>query len=131
MVLSTTPIRISGFKDGCARKSSEVIGTVSGLVATQFLLFNSQRFNPMQERTVRRGNQPFINAPGETHETVVHNLIVASYSLSSLDRGGWENTLMTNSNYTAANPLMAVSVGSGVTTPVAPSIEAFERLAQL
>ena len=37
---------------------------------------------------------------------------------ANLDRGGWENTLMTNSSYTATNPLMAVGVGSGVTTPI-------------
>lgn len=42
--------------------------------------------------------------------------IIASYTRSVLDKGGWENTLMRNSNYTAANPLLAVSIGSGATS---------------
>jgi hypothetical protein len=57
--------------------------------------------------------------------------IVASYSRSNLDRGGWENTLMTNSNYTATNPLMAVGVGSGATSPMPASMKVEEHLAQL
>jgi hypothetical protein len=57
--------------------------------------------------------------------------VVASYTRSILDRGGWENTWMTNSNYTAANPLMAVGVGSGATSPVPASMKADEHLAQL
>ena len=43
--------------------------------------------------------------------------IIASYTRSRLDRGGWENTWMSNSNYTAPNPLLAVGIGSGATSP--------------
>jgi hypothetical protein len=57
--------------------------------------------------------------------------IVASYSRSSLDRGGWENILMTNSTYTATNPLMAVGVGSGATSPMPTGIKTEEHLAKL
>jgi hypothetical protein len=57
--------------------------------------------------------------------------IVASYSRSSLDRGGWENILMTNSTYTATNPLMAVGVGSGATSPMPANSMATDQLAQL
>ena len=57
--------------------------------------------------------------------------IVASYSRSILDRGGWENTLMTNSEYTAANPLLAVGVGSGATSVVAQRIQTLDQLALL
>jgi hypothetical protein len=39
--------------------------------------------------------------------------VVAGYSRPILDRGGWENKLMTNSEYTAANPLLAAGVDSG------------------
>jgi hypothetical protein len=57
--------------------------------------------------------------------------IVASYTRSNLDRGGWENTLMTNSNCTATNPLMAVGVGSGATSPVPAGMMATDQLAQI
>lgn len=42
--------------------------------------------------------------------------IIASYTRTILDKGGWENTLMSNSKYTASNPLLAVSIGSGATS---------------
>lgn len=42
--------------------------------------------------------------------------VVAGYTRSTLDRGGWDNTVMHNSEYTAANPLLAVRVGSGATS---------------
>lgn len=42
--------------------------------------------------------------------------MIASYTRSSLDKGGWKNTLMSNSNYTAMNPLLAVDIGSGATS---------------
>ena len=57
--------------------------------------------------------------------------IVASYSRSILDRGGWENTLMTNSEYTAANPLLAVGVGSGATSVVVERTRTLGQLALL
>jgi hypothetical protein len=57
--------------------------------------------------------------------------IVASYSRSILDRGGWENTLMTNSEYTAANPLLAVGVGSGATSLGVERMQISDQLALL
>jgi hypothetical protein len=57
--------------------------------------------------------------------------IVASYTRSILDRGGWENSLMTNSEYTAANPLLAVGVGSGATSPAMERMQASDQLASL
>jgi hypothetical protein len=42
--------------------------------------------------------------------------VVAGYTRTNLDRGGWVNTLMRNSGYTAVNPLLAVGVGSGATS---------------
>lgn len=57
--------------------------------------------------------------------------IVAGYTRSILDRGGWENTLMTNSEYAAANPLLAVDVGSGATSRVAERTEIPPQLAYL
>jgi len=50
--------------------------------------------------------------------------IVAAYTRSMLDSGGWVNTLMSNSIYTAAHPLMTVAVGSGATSPADISAEA-------
>jgi hypothetical protein len=57
--------------------------------------------------------------------------IVASYTRSLMDKGGWENTLMTNSEYTAANPLLAVGVGSGATSPAVERTDSFDQLASL
>lgn len=42
--------------------------------------------------------------------------VVASYTRPMLDRGGWDNTLMRDSGYAAANPLLAAQVGSGATS---------------
>jgi hypothetical protein len=53
------------------------------------------------------------------------------FTRSILDRGGWENTVMTNSHYTATNPLLAVGVGSGATSPMPASMMATDQLAQL
>ena len=55
--------------------------------------------------------------------------IVASYSRTALDKSGWENSFMSNSNYTAPNPLLAVGVGSGATSPVAEGTKAVEQFA--
>ena len=41
--------------------------------------------------------------------------IIASYTREALDRGGWVNTVLTNSRYASGNPLWAVRVGEGVT----------------
>jgi hypothetical protein len=57
--------------------------------------------------------------------------VLAGYTRPVLDRGGWENTLMTNSEYTAANPLLAVGVGSGATSVVAERVALSPQLAAL
>lgn len=44
--------------------------------------------------------------------------IVGQYTLKSLDRGGWVNTVLNNSNYSSGNALLAVKVGEGVTLNV-------------
>jgi hypothetical protein len=50
--------------------------------------------------------------------------IIASYTREVLDRGGWINTILTNSIYASGNPLLAVRVGEGVTWRVAlPVVE--------
>ena len=43
------------------------------------------------------------------------NEIVAQYTREMLDRGGWINAMLTNSNYAAGTPLLAVRIGGGVT----------------
>ena len=44
--------------------------------------------------------------------------IIASYTREALDRGGWVNTVLTNSEYASGNPLLAVRVGEGLTLRV-------------
>ena len=59
--------------------------------------------------------------------------IVASYTRERLDRYGWMNTYLTNSNYSSGNPLLAVQIGDGITlasTPGQPAA-APHTLAQL
>jgi hypothetical protein len=41
--------------------------------------------------------------------------IIAIYTREVLDRGGWVNTVMTNSQYASGNPLSTVRVGEGLT----------------
>lgn len=42
--------------------------------------------------------------------------IVAAHTRDALDRGGWQNTVLTNSRYASGNALLTVRVGEGVTT---------------
>lgn len=51
--------------------------------------------------------------------------IVASYTRESLDRGGWVNSLLDNSQYASGNPLLAVHIGEGVT-----EFSAYHRIPQ-
>lgn len=41
--------------------------------------------------------------------------ILASFNREMLDRGGWQNTFLSNSRYASGNALLAVQVGEGVT----------------
>ena len=43
--------------------------------------------------------------------------IVGEYTRAVLDRGGWVNSLMRNSQYASGNPLLAVQNGEGVIIP--------------
>lgn len=43
--------------------------------------------------------------------------IVAAHTRAALDRGGWSNPWMRGGRYAAGEPLLAVAVGGGVTSP--------------
>ena len=44
--------------------------------------------------------------------------IVARYTREMLDRGGWSNALLQNSDYSVGNLLLAANIGEGVTYTV-------------
>lgn len=58
--------------------------------------------------------------------------IVAAQTREILDRRGWENPYLTNSNYASGNTLLAVEVGNGITTPsVGTPVREFAKVADL
>ncbi len=60
------------------------------------------------------GNAPHTEASADQKMVA----IIASYTREALDRGGWVNTVLSNSEYASGNPLLAVHVGEGLSSRV-------------
>lgn len=60
------------------------------------------------------GNEPHTEASADQKMVA----IVASYTREALDRSGWVNTVLSNSEYASGNPLLAVRVGEGLSLRV-------------
>ncbi len=79
------------------------------LVDYHHLLQRGKWFNPWMPAAT---GDPNISAKSADQRLTE---IVAGYTRETLDRGGWENTLMHNADYASGNSLMAVNIGEGVT----------------
>lgn len=64
-----------------------------------------------------------MSAPAAVTESADRRLqaIVAIYTREALDRGGWANAWAGGATYAAGEPLLAVAVGSGVTSRGEPA----------
>lgn len=60
------------------------------------------------------GSEPHTEASADQKMVA----IIASYTREALDRGGWVNTVLSNSEYASGNPLLAVHVGEGLSSRV-------------
>lgn len=60
------------------------------------------------------GSQPHTGASADQRMVA----IIASYTREVLDRGGWVNSVLTNSEYASGNPLLSARVGEGLSLRV-------------
>jgi hypothetical protein len=66
--------------------------------------------NPMMPTATGNFATPTVSADQQLQQRV------AGYTRESLDRGGWRNAWVAGSHYAAGEPLLAVAVGTGVTS---------------